>query len=213
MNSAPTAFMLKIYLARHGQDNDNVRGILNGHRDEPLTSFGVGQAKELAEKIKESGIKFDKIYSAPLKRTYRTAEIVSDFLAMDKPEVFAELIERDFGIMTGRSKAEIEPLCSPDILKTKTINYFLSPEGAETFPELMIRGRKILDKIIARHTDGSVLLVTSNDIGKMIYAAYYKLDWKNVLQLFNFGNSDLLLLSADSSPEEAHVFKIKQYNS
>jgi broad specificity phosphatase PhoE len=205
--------MLKIYLARHGQDNDNVRGILNGHRDEPLTPLGVEQAKELAEKIKESGIKFDKIYSSPQKRAYRTAEIISELLLMNKPEVLDELIERDFGIMTGRLKAESELMCSPDILKTKTIDYFLSPEGAETFPELVVRGRKILDKINAWHADGSVLLVTSGDIGKMIYAAYYNLDWKSVLQLFHFGNSDLLLLAADSSSDDAQVFKIKQYNS
>lgn len=62
--------MLKIYIARHGQDKDNVRGILNGHRDEPLTILGQNQAKDLAEKIKEAGIKFDKIYSSPLKRTF-----------------------------------------------------------------------------------------------------------------------------------------------
>ncbi len=32
--------MLKIYLMRHGQNLDNLNGILNGHRDEPLTEKG-----------------------------------------------------------------------------------------------------------------------------------------------------------------------------
>ena len=32
--------MLKIYIARHGQNEDNANGILNGHRDLPLTDIG-----------------------------------------------------------------------------------------------------------------------------------------------------------------------------
>lgn len=199
--------MLRIYLARHGQNVDNANGILNGHRDEPLTVLGREQAEELAEKIKEVGIRFDKIYSAPLKRTYQTAEIIADALALDKPELFKELIERDFGVMTGRPVTDIEPMCSPDIIKTETVIYFLSPEGAETFPQLLRRGRELLDRINAKHPNGNILLVTSGDIGKIIYAAYYNLDWKRVLAMFNFNHLDLLLLSPDSPPEETHIFK------
>ena len=46
--------MLKIYLARHGQDQDNANGILNGQRDEPLTDIGINQAKQLAQKISDA---------------------------------------------------------------------------------------------------------------------------------------------------------------
>jgi broad specificity phosphatase PhoE len=37
--------MLKLYLARHGQNLDNANGILNGHRDEPLTKKGMEKAR------------------------------------------------------------------------------------------------------------------------------------------------------------------------
>ena len=43
--------MLNLYLARHGQDEDNAKGILNGRRDNPLTKLGVNQAKKLAENL------------------------------------------------------------------------------------------------------------------------------------------------------------------
>lgn len=32
-------------VTRHGQDEDNVRGILNGHRNLPLTDLGRQQAQ------------------------------------------------------------------------------------------------------------------------------------------------------------------------
>lgn len=60
--------MLKIYLARHGQNEDNANGILNGHRDMPLTETGIAQANEVAEKIKNTGLSFDVVLSSPLNR-------------------------------------------------------------------------------------------------------------------------------------------------
>src|SRR3990167_4546839 len=128
--------MLKIYLARHGQDMDNAKGILNGRRDEPLSEKGIEQANEVAGKIKETGISFDHVYSSPLRRAYKTAEIITDILGISKPEILPNLIERDFGIMTGQSHGKIKEMCSPNIIQSNTITYFLNPEGAETFPDL-----------------------------------------------------------------------------
>jgi broad specificity phosphatase PhoE len=203
----------KIYLARHGQDEDNANGILNGHRNEPLTEIGINQAGEVAQKIKKAGIKFDIIFASPLQRAFKTAEIITETLGNDSPIKEELLIERDFGIMTGKSVSSIIEMCSPDIFETDHINYFLSPEGAETFPDLINRGKKLLKKLNDSYQEKSILLVTHGDIGKMIYCGYYNLDWKKVLEAFHFGNSELLLMSDDSSADEAHVFKIKQYHS
>lgn len=204
--------MLNIYIARHGQDEDNVNGILNGHRDMPLTLLGEKQANDLAEKIKALKITFERIYSSPLRRAYKTALKVSSLLKMAKPEVMYELIEREFGIMTGKSHTDIEKYCGPNILKTETVTYFLSPEGAETFPQLIERGKIVLEKVNRNHKDGNVLLVCHGDIGKMIYAAYYNLNWQDFLPKFHFGNSDLLLMSKTSSAEAAHIHKTEQNN-
>jgi len=204
--------MLKIYLVRHGQNVDNLNGILNGHRDEPLTPLGEAQALTTANHIKELGLAFDTVYSSPLIRAFKTAEIITDNLKLDKPKVLDNLIERNFGVMTGESASRIEELCSPEIIKTETITYFLSPSGAETFPQLIKRGGKVIDYLNQNHKSGSVLLVTHGDIGKMIYASYYNLDWKDILTSFHFGNADILLLSNDSPANEPHVFKQAQHN-
>ena len=204
--------MLKIYLARHGQNIDNVDGILNGHRDKPLTQKGIEQAYEIAEKIQQAGICFDVIYSSPLVRAYETASIISKVTKSPTPEKELLLIERNFGIMTGKNITDIEKLCAPHIIKAEIITYFLNPTGAETFPDLLNRAEILLKKIEDTHTEGNVLLVTHGDIGKMIYAKYYELDWKQVLTKFHFGNCDLLLMSKDSHAEESHVFRTLQHN-
>lgn len=201
---------VQIFIARHGQNEDNARGILNGHRDLPLTATGRQQAGELAEGINGLGLTIDVIYSSPLSRALETAEIIGrNIKPRQKLRVLDEMIERDFGIMTGHPISDIVPMCSPDILVTDVITYFLNPPGAETFPDLLKRAEKILEIIRAKQQSGNILLVCHGDIGKMIYAAAREKDWREVLKNFHFGNGELLHIGTDDS---AHLIELTQYN-
>lgn len=204
---------MNIYVVRHGQNEDNAEGLLNGLRDRPLTAIGVAQANEAAENIAATGIVFDEVYTSPLVRAKKTAEIIVARLGLPAPKVLDDLIERDFGVMTGVPQSEIAARCSPDIIETPTVTYFLSPEDGETFPQLIARSQRLLAQLSAEHDIKNVLLVTHSDTGKMLYAAYYGLPWKDVLKQFHFGNSEMLKLSQDSPASETHVFQITQHNS
>lgn len=205
--------MLKIYLVRHGQDLDNERGLLNGRRDEPLTDLGLSQAQELANFIKSHNLGLDKVYSSPLQRAYVTATKITKMLNLPNPEVLPLLIERDFGFMAGKPKTDIEKLCAPKLLKTETIDYFLEPEGGETFPQLIIRAKELLKLIHSKHQDGNILLVGHGDFGKMVYAAYYNIPWETALKMFHFGNSEIVLLSPEVNPQNAKIFQVPQFNN
>ncbi len=184
--------MTTIYIARHGQNEDNARGILNGHRDLPLTDVGRQQAQQLARHIKEKGLVFDVVYASPLNRAFETAAIVAMELGLAEPIVHDNLIERDFGMMTGRPAVDIEEMCAPDIIKAENVTYFLCPSGAETFPQLLTRGWRVLDFMARQHPDQMVLLACHGDIGKMMYAAATNTPWRQVLTDFYFGNTDII---------------------
>ena len=226
--------VVNIYVARHGQDLDNSNGILNGHRDEPLTELGRKQAMDVANKMKKAGFALSTsttsstskilsaIYSSPLQRAHETSKIFANILSDggdDGPIVeIHDLIERDFGIMTGQPTSSIVDVCGKDhILATEKINYFLDPPNAETFPDLIDRAHRLFSHIQqitkGEEEDISILLVTHGDFGKMLYCAYYNLHWEDVLKQFHFGNSEVLLLARDSPPENAHVFQTMQFNS
>ena len=199
-----------IFIVRHGQDIDNANGILNGRRSLPLTDLGRRQAIELAIAIKEAGINFHAVYCSPLDRSKETASILCDILGLkSKPVILPELIEREFGVMTGVSVGAIEECCQPDILKTDKIVYFLNPEGAETFQELMERGNLVFNQVNSYHAEGNILLVCHGDIGKMIYASATGKDWESALREFHFGNGDLIEIS---SGNVAHIVRLTQYN-
>lgn len=200
---------VEIYIARHGQNEDNANGILNGRRDLPLTEIGRDQARQLGEGILSAGLQFEAVYSSPLGRALETAQTAAAIAHLPEPRVMQDLIERDFGVMSGKPASQIEELCAPDIVKTETITYFLNPEDAETFPQLVMRGQKILDSVRAKHAAGKVLLVCHGDIGKMIYCAATNSDWRKILTDFHFGNGDLIDVSGIGT---AHKIKLDQFN-
>lgn len=184
--------MTMLYIVRHGQNEDNANGILNGHRDMPLTELGREQARGLAASIRAQGLQFDTVYASPLSRALETARILADGVGFPEPQVYDDLIERDFGDMTGRPVGDIKKLCAPDIIETDTVTYFLRPDGAETFPALLARGRRVCNDIVQRHPRQTVLLVCHGDIGKMIYAAATKTPWQQALTEFHFDNTDII---------------------
>lgn len=184
--------MSKIFLVRHGQDTDNATGILNGRRDTELTELGRKQAMQVAEKLRDNDVQI--IYASPLKRAYETARIIAERLGIDEVVADEHLIEREFGILTGKPVTDI-PKYTDKILSTDRVNYFLEVEGAEGFPTLLERGRKILQEIRERHLNKNILIVTHGDIGKMIRAAYHGWAWEEGLKTPYFENTGVLELS------------------
>jgi len=184
--------MRKIFIVRHGQDTDNAAGLLNGHRDTELTELGKRQALELSEKIKAHRI--DVVYASPLKRAYETARIIADALSIDEVVADHHLIERDFGILTGKRVDEISAYATKTFQGDK-VNYFIEAEGAEDFPALLKRADTILKEISQRHPEQNILIVTHGDLGKMIRAAYHNWTWEDALKTPYFANTGLLELA------------------
>ena len=63
-----------IYVVRHGQDEDNAEGLLNGHRDRALTEQGRAQAALIAKRIKT--LNPDVVIASPLQRARITGETI-----------------------------------------------------------------------------------------------------------------------------------------
>ncbi|MFW5887967.1 MAG: histidine phosphatase family protein [Bacteriovoracia bacterium] len=185
--------MNTIYLIRHGQDKDNAKGILNGHRNTQLTQKGEEQARTLAKKLKDYDI--DILISSPLDRALRTAKIIGDNIEV-KVTIDELLIERDFGILTGKHVTDITEYAS-EVLETDRVTYFLKVEGAEDFSELYERARAFLKKINNLYTDKNIAIVTHGDIGKMIRASFHNWSWEKGLKTPYFDNTEILTLKGE----------------
>ena len=88
----------KLVLMRHGQTAHNSEGRFQGRLDAPLDEYGIGQAESVADSLKAGmmGMPLDSLYSSPLSRASRTAEIVGGRLGMEA-RYLPELMEIDVG--------------------------------------------------------------------------------------------------------------------
>lgn len=184
--------MGKIFIIRHGQDKDNAKDILNGRRNESLTELGKNQAQKTADKLSSYAI--DIIYSSPLKRAMETAQIIATALGIHTVTITNDLVERDFGVLTGTPKADI-PKYSQNILEVNGISYFLDAHGAESFPDLYKRAGAVLKDIQNKHPLQNVLIITHEDAGKMIRAFYYGWTWEEGLKRPNIDNAQVVALT------------------
>ena len=147
-----------IYIVRHGQTNWNLEGITQGHSDIPLNQKGINQAKEMSLKLRD--IKFDKVFSSPLKRAYETASIITNNTIINDDR----LKERYGGSLEG-TLAKDNP---------KDIRYNDPNEtrfGIENILDFRGRIFDFFDEIINNYPNEDVLVVTH--AGVSIYAKVY----------------------------------------
>lgn len=91
--------MKRLYLLRHGQTEFNVKKLVQGRCDSPLTDLGRKQAGMAAAWLKAHDVVPDKMVSSPLGRAMDTAQLVACELL--GPDAAAEpcegIIERCYG--------------------------------------------------------------------------------------------------------------------
>lgn len=91
--------MKKLYLLRHGQTEFNVKKLVQGRCDSPLTDLGRQQAGAAAAWLKAHNVVPDKVVSSPLGRAMDTAGLVATELFGQNAAVepCEGIIERCYG--------------------------------------------------------------------------------------------------------------------
>jgi len=88
-----------IYLVRHGQTLQNRAGLLQGRSDFPLNEMGREQARRVGAFFREQGVRFDAVYTSPLRRAVQTAALIAGETVPLR--VDERLIEMDYGPYEG----------------------------------------------------------------------------------------------------------------
>jgi broad specificity phosphatase PhoE len=92
---------VELYLARHGETEWSKAGRHTGNTDLPLTTDGEAKAAALRPRL--ASIHFDIVYSSPMQRARRTAELAG----FSSPEVTDLLREVDYGDYEGLTSRQI----------------------------------------------------------------------------------------------------------
>jgi broad specificity phosphatase PhoE len=164
--------MTEIILVRHGETEWNVDEIFRGRIDIELNETGIRQAELLAECL--SKIKIEAIYSSPLKRAMKTAEIISGYHKLDV-DIATGLIDFNFGKWQGLSHQEVK-----DKYKELYAAWTNHPEqvktpGGESLDDVRKRATGVVGNIIERYK-GTVVLVSHRVVNKVLICALLGLD-------------------------------------
>ena len=170
--------MTEIILVRHGETEWNVAEVFRGQIDIDLNEAGVKQAELLASYLSTSTI--EAIYSSPLKRALKTAEIIANPHKL-KVNVEPDLIDFNFGRWQGLSheavKEKYRELHTTWITHPEQVRM---PDG-ETLEDVRKRVIRVIDKVIKKHK-GTIITVGHRVVNKVMLCALLGLDnshfWK-----------------------------------
>jgi len=188
--------MTKIMLIRHGDTDWNVEEIFRGRVDIELNEIGIKQAELLAKHLADE--KIVAIYSSPLKRALRTAEIIARSRNVDVTPA-PELIDFDYGEWQGLSHDTVKE--KYQTLYTKWLNtpHLVKMPKGESLDDVRKRAISLVDQVTASH-EGTVVLVSHRVIHKVIICA-----------LLGLNNSHFWNIKLDTCGITTFVYQDKRF--
>ena len=127
---------MRLYIARHGESETNVRKCWTGQLDVSLTENGLRDAKKLGERL--SKLSFDKVFSSDLLRAVQTAEGALPGCAPERTELLREV---DVGSLAGK------PLSTPIDPGIDRHRDGYAALGGESMEELTHRVREFMSLV------------------------------------------------------------------
>ena len=147
-----------LYIVRHGQTDWNVEKRYAGRTDVPLNDIGIQQANTVKDELKN--VEFDVVFSSPLKRAYKTAQIICN----KKIITDERIIERSNGDLEGKLKNEIKEEIDFNDPNNNLYNI-------ESIIDFRNRINNFLDEVTKKYKNKNVLIVTH--AGVAIYMRCY----------------------------------------
>ena len=151
---------MKLYILRHGTTAWNVQHLIQGASDTPLDGPGEAMARETGRNLAALGIRFSHVFSSPLSRAVKTAQLAAPGCGIRTDE---RLLELHFGSFEGRSVPDLraDENCpfryfstAPDLYNDAILPYEAAgvPEGCahpfESLTTLCARTKSFLQEVI-----------------------------------------------------------------
>lgn len=169
----------RVIIVRHGQSSYNALKMIQGRCDESvLTEKGAADASKVGATL--SGLSFDAVYSSPLQRAKKTAEVILSYLqGPPKLQAVETLMEIDLPLWEKLHKSEVKAQYPDDYLcwKERPHEFCMTipSDGGtkEHCPVLALyeQAKQFWQDILPRHPGGTILIVAHNGINRCLLAS------------------------------------------
>ena len=149
---------MRVYILRHGQTDKNKQNVLQGRSDLPMNEAGLHQAEETGAYFRSAGIRFDRVFSSPLSRAVRTAELAAPGQEVLKDD---RLLEMDDGPYEGSSLESP----APEIIEFfRDFVHNPAPAGMESLASVTERLGSFLDELAETCGASENILISTHAI-------------------------------------------------
>jgi broad specificity phosphatase PhoE len=188
--------MGQIYITRHGETEWNKVQKMQGHLDSDLTELGERQAIWLRDRLE--AIDFKAIYSSPLGRAYKTAELIKGNreLTINKDNRLAEI---NLGAWQGRSMDEIIAMDSVNYDHFWNSPHLYKSEVGEDFVQLMDRIVGFFKEVASQHIHDVILIIAHAAVLRTLFCyLFHEGDISTLWQHDKLMPASLTILNNDS---------------
>ena len=172
--------MASLVLVRHGQSQWNEKNVFTGWKDPDLTEKGEKEAIEAGLALKESGYKFDIMFTSVLLRAKRTGKLILEQMGQEDLKTFENeaLNERNYGDLVGLNKDDARKKWGEDQVHKWRRSFDIAPPGGES---LKMTAERVLpyfeETILPLLKEKSEILVAAH--GNSLRALVMQLDKLN----------------------------------
>ncbi|MDR1509635.1 MAG: histidine phosphatase family protein [Synergistaceae bacterium] len=184
----------RIFLIRHGETDWNRDFRYQGISDIELNETGREQARLAG--IRLAGTVPANVYSSPLSRARRTAEIIMEHNRGDiGVELCGDLREVSFGKWEGLPASEVEKRYPDTLSAWRAAPFSATPEGGEPFAEVRERSKKAARLVISAGRPGSVTFVVAHGgVMRAFLASLMNIEDFSLMWRMRFDNCSISVL-------------------
>jgi len=153
---------------------------LQGCQDSPLIDVGLINAFALRDYLNDQNLRFDAVYTSPIKRAYNTAQLVFPHQIITRDDRIREM---NFGLLEGKRISELneEELMMYQTLWNKPEDSQGMPEG-EDYDSIEARTQDFLNDIVTKDHD-KIFIMTHGFCFIMLLARMLKLERKDYVSI------------------------------
>ncbi|WP_419960182.1 histidine phosphatase family protein [Psychrobacillus sp. BM2] len=189
--------MTTIGFVRHGVTAWNKEGRAQGNTDVPLDEEGIQMAERAADRIQ--GEEWDLIYTSPLIRAKKTAEIIAAKLPGVDLFLDKRLGEIGGGIIEGTTEDERVAKWGPD-WRNQDIGF--EPEDV-----IISRGMSFIEEIKQKYPGKRVLVVSHGGfISRLLYALVPEGEFSR-----DIGNTSVTIVELKDHENICHLFNCMKH--
>ncbi|WP_144510712.1 histidine phosphatase family protein [Bacillus sp. FJAT-22090] len=189
--------MTTIGFVRHGVTAWNKEGRAQGSTDVPLDEEGIQMAERVADRLEHED--WDVIYTSPLIRAKKTAEIIAEKLPTLDFHIDKRLGEIGGGIIEGTTEAERVAKWG---FAWRKMELGFEPEDV-----IISRGMSFIEDVKTAHAGKRVLVVSHGGfIGRILHVLVPNDDFTRDL-----GNTSLTVIELQENRNQCHLFNCMKH--